>query len=57
VTSASGGGPRDSKLPDKRRSCALDRLLIAQKRTAVNNDPRIVPGMLGVTEPITVPTW
>ena len=30
---------------------------IAEKRTAVNNDPRIVPGILGVAEPITVPTW
>ena len=24
---------------------------------AVNRDPRIVPGVLGVAEPITVPTW
>jgi hypothetical protein len=46
-----------SKLPDKRRPCALDRLWIAEKRTAVNSDPRIVPGILGVAEPITVPTW
>jgi hypothetical protein len=30
---------------------------MAEKRTAVNNDPRIVPGILGVAEPITVPTW
>lgn len=29
---------------------------MAEKRTAVNNDPRIVPGILGVAEPITVPT-
>ena len=29
---------------------------MAAKRTAVNNDPRIVPGILGVAEPITVPT-
>jgi hypothetical protein len=26
------------------------------QRTAVNNDPRIVPRILGVAEPITVPT-
>jgi hypothetical protein len=30
---------------------------MAEKRTEVNNDPRIVPGILGVAEPITVPTW
>ena len=30
---------------------------MAEKRTAVNNDPRIVPRILGVAEPITVPTW
>jgi hypothetical protein len=30
---------------------------MAEKRTGVNNDPRIVPGILGVAEPITVPTW
>jgi hypothetical protein len=30
---------------------------MAEKRTAVNNDPRIVPHILGVAEPITVPTW
>ncbi len=30
---------------------------MAEKRTAVNNDPRMVPAILGVAEPITVPTW
>jgi hypothetical protein len=30
---------------------------MAEKRTAVNNDLRIVPGILGVAEPITVLTW
>jgi hypothetical protein len=28
----------------------------AEKSAAVNNDPRIVPGILGVAEPITVAT-
>src|SRR6201988_3177226 len=30
---------------------------MAEKGTAVNNAPRIVPGIPGVAEPITVPTW
>jgi hypothetical protein len=30
---------------------------MAEERTAVNNGPRIVPGILGVAKPITVPTW
>jgi hypothetical protein len=30
---------------------------MAEKRTEVNNDPRIVPGILGLAEPITVPSW
>jgi hypothetical protein len=30
---------------------------MAEKRSAVNNDPRIVPRILGVAEPTTVPTW
>jgi hypothetical protein len=29
---------------------------MAEKRTVVNNEPRVVPGILGVTEPITLPT-
>jgi hypothetical protein len=29
---------------------------MAEKRTAVNHDPRIVPRIRGVAEPITVPT-
>jgi hypothetical protein len=28
---------------------------MAEKRTAVNNDPRIVPRILGVAEPIRFP--
>jgi hypothetical protein len=29
---------------------------MAEKRTVVNFDPRIVPGILGAAEPITLPT-
>jgi hypothetical protein len=30
---------------------------VIRNNSEVNNDPRIVPGILGVAEPITVPTW
>ena len=30
---------------------------MAEKRTAVNNDPRIVPRILGVADPIMVTPW
>jgi hypothetical protein len=30
---------------------------MAEQRTAVNNDPRILSGILGVAEPITIPDW
>lgn len=30
---------------------------VAEEHTAVNIDSRIVTGILGVAEPITVPTW
>jgi hypothetical protein len=42
---------------DFRGAPAGERLQQPEKCTAVDNDPRIVPGILGVAEPIKVPTW